>query len=817
MASALVIGIGSTGLAILEEAEQFYYDFAGKNKPGSNTELMFIETDVRRLPKKTALGSSSITQVDFPLGDNAVDIHQLKKNDNIDSSWIPDASNVLKNLSGAGGMPAYGRLSLWGRSNYDKLKSVITDRYQRIGGDGDTIILLVGSLTGGTGSGLMVDVAYLVRDITKNSNVHGLILLPDLGSFGSNKALHENSFSALTAIDKYSKETIYNICWPDNGRTNDMRSPFSLVQYISQDFTGPKASINRLEELIRVAGSLTALHYMDTDVTGNYFYDLISKRRVDSKGNGKIGDAISAGFLMVQFPKGQLEELLSIEIGSGHLKRLIDSNEFEDNFGNRRSLQGEETSIANDMFSFTESVIDSCIEDLESITVSSGESMGSAMQTEAQILNKGSHQQISDARYLFDLFSTRKGGNYYEIIKNNNSLVRDRIINSFSDKIEKVIETYKNLNIAIKGIEKFEESIIKLRDFYKKSHRIEGSESNWDAILKNYVSNAGQEELAFKLLSRKYNRYENQLQELFKLTAIQNIIPVLEQVLEHLGAPANYLTTSENKALPSKKELSKITAEVQRVLAGDGSDGAYTLKRRKNQLRSFMETYSSCFKMVYQYGSLDADLKEAWNNYRKDENKAITYNDLFSNKSIYGYLSAGLDKLYSEVLSNTIVKVRSKQIFDNTSLYDIIKSIKQGTREADSLLALFNSNRLKIKSYIPAMLKLKENEYDFGDDASAKLIILSSDSKQYDELFKEYSIAGGNGDNSCDIPSMKNTIIFYQEYGFLGENTKQHFDVLKHLKYTDDVKDWIDKKLDQKYIKEKVPYLTLEEFKSYLK
>ena len=269
MASTLVVGIGSTGLAVIEQAEQFIYEFTGKNKPGNNVECIYLETDTKRLPRRTASGKTTITQVDLSLGSNAVDITQLKNNKRLDASWIPESNEVLKNLNGAGGMPSYGRLALWGSTNYSKFKSEVQAKYQKINGDKESVILVVGSLTGGTGAGLCVDVAYLLRDITKNSNINALFLLPHGESFGTNKSLHENSLSAVAAIDYYSRNK-YSTKFPDDVTIADERSPFSLVQYLSQDFNGAKASISTLDELIRVAGVITGLHYMDTEIQGNH-------------------------------------------------------------------------------------------------------------------------------------------------------------------------------------------------------------------------------------------------------------------------------------------------------------------------------------------------------------------------------------------------------------------------------------------------------------------------------------------------------------------------------------------------------------------
>ena len=54
----LIIGIGSTGLKILEEAQQYHYEFTARNKPGNNVEFLYIETDISNTSKSTAGGKS---------------------------------------------------------------------------------------------------------------------------------------------------------------------------------------------------------------------------------------------------------------------------------------------------------------------------------------------------------------------------------------------------------------------------------------------------------------------------------------------------------------------------------------------------------------------------------------------------------------------------------------------------------------------------------------------------------------------------------------------------------------------------------------
>ena len=73
----LIIGIGSTGLRILEEAQQYHYEFTGRNKPGNNVEFLYFETDISNKSKSTAGGRSVIHPVMCDFTNINVDVQQL--------------------------------------------------------------------------------------------------------------------------------------------------------------------------------------------------------------------------------------------------------------------------------------------------------------------------------------------------------------------------------------------------------------------------------------------------------------------------------------------------------------------------------------------------------------------------------------------------------------------------------------------------------------------------------------------------------------------------------------------------------------------
>jgi hypothetical protein len=86
-------------------------------------------------------------------------------------------------------------------------------------------------------------------------------------------------------------------------------------------------------------------------------------------------------------------------------------------------------------------------------------------------------------------------------------------------------------------------------------------------------------------------------------------------------------------------------------------------------------------------------------------------------------------------------------------------------------------------------------------------------------LNKNYYLDPGiGGSNAVDIPDLENTIIIYQEYGYMGENAgkKETFKPVKHISYMRLVKDHLRKVTSQEFKMKKVPYLSLDEFNAYI-
>lgn len=824
--STLIVGIGTTGLRIIEEAQQFHYEFTGRNKPNDRVQYIYLETDVDMKPQKTAAGKSDIELVPLGLSDNKTEINKLKNNNKIDSSWIPESTEVLANEKGAGGMPSYGRLSLWIPKNLDNFYSTVANKYQLIQGDGNTNIIVVGSLTGGTGSGIVVDVAYFLQDITSNNNINGIFLLPNRLSFGTNDSIFENAFTSLTAIDYYSKaNNEYSVTLPNSKKITKQGPPFQLVTHLSHDFADSRAPIASLSELIKVAGSITGLYILGTDaINSNYFDDIIERRRKDAKGQSKMNHFISAGFYMIQFPKAQLEELLFINISSSKIRELINPDRY---FHKTRKKQEEiksvQSNLENEARTKLNDLVDKAIEQFDSIHISNKAITDEIVSSIAENANKGK-EEISQT--LTALFASDRKGNVYEYVVNYQSSLYDNFIIGIDAYVSEIIESNQNLQVVRIALEEFIKHSKNLISFYKTQYKLEGKSEEWNGILSKNIGNYLSNDPNSKIFLKQKEYYIYVVKEIYTLLRINTLIPILNKLSEELNNPQSIVKSKENIYLPSIKAIKEVIEYIARALDAEKLDGEISFNERKLQIENALGSFTSSYKTVYLKGSLEADIKAANDLYNRDFSTTIELKGLFGTDNIWRFLTQKKKDLYNHCLGSALMLLKNKRVFEKlvdvekVTLSQIITDLKlQGDKDVKRL---FDVTTERITNEIPAMVRLADGKYSFESDSHSRLIFVSNNNDDYAPLFSMHKL--DDKDSVCNIPSLANAVIFYKDYGYTGHsgdtNAKEQSDVfvpLMHLAYISDLKDKMKDKINSKdFIVKKSPYLTKDQLLKYI-
>lgn len=292
---SMIIGLGGSGSWTIVHLKQALLDTYDNAIP-SNVALVALDT----LTKPTVrVGSAEylrksgegIGGVQLDMGEYAHlggDVYDFsKKVRDTDQyphikSWF-DAKWKLNNLNrsqfnldeGAGMWRQFGRMALFFdllNPNTSRTKNRIEDSLKHIGdkvqGDGSVSVMIVGSLTGGTGAGLFLDVAHIVKQIAEVNGikivVRGFFYLPqtfnrDLDAANLERA-RQRSYAAMRELERFllhdDAEFGYPMDYVEEAASADKgiyRSPvinrlYDFVYLIDGDGTGRKMNNRKLAD-----------------------------------------------------------------------------------------------------------------------------------------------------------------------------------------------------------------------------------------------------------------------------------------------------------------------------------------------------------------------------------------------------------------------------------------------------------------------------------------------------------------------------------------------------------------------------------------
>ncbi len=170
------------------------------------------------------------------------------------SSWFP--KQLLRNIKaveeGAKGIRPVGRLAFF--QNYEKIKAALTEADKRTRGHEASLIqqggkvpeglhiFVVGSLCGGTGSGMFLDVAYTLRKSFSRKKVQivgYLVIEPKL--YGNTSSMRANTYAALKELNHYTTpSTKFEACYQrqERERVEEQRPPFDYTYLVSGETAG---------------------------------------------------------------------------------------------------------------------------------------------------------------------------------------------------------------------------------------------------------------------------------------------------------------------------------------------------------------------------------------------------------------------------------------------------------------------------------------------------------------------------------------------------------------------------------------------------
>lgn len=293
---SICVGLGGTGRDVLMRMRRLIVDRYGDLNDLPIVSFVYVDTDKAASQVSGLRSGSTYHGVDISFRDaEKVSatmtspqvtnfVQELERRSTRDRQgpydhigmWFPP--QLLKNIKaveeGAKGIRPVGRLAFF--HNYQKIQAAIESADRRTRGHEANLlksglrvepglnIFIVGSLCGGTGSGMFLDIAYSLRKIYADSSaqiVGYLVISPQV--YGNTSNMNANTYAALKELNYYTTpSTKFEACYDIQNLTivQEERPPFDYAYLVSHQTNGEYSILDQ-SKLCNVIAHKIALDF----------------------------------------------------------------------------------------------------------------------------------------------------------------------------------------------------------------------------------------------------------------------------------------------------------------------------------------------------------------------------------------------------------------------------------------------------------------------------------------------------------------------------------------------------------------------------
>lgn len=783
----ILIGIGSGGLRSIEATWKLSQEVVETERP--IVEYIYLETDKSNKPVSSDIVYSSLT-----LNDAQATINALENDLSCTSSWLSGQNIPTNVFAGAGGAPVVGRLTIWDSVNRNSFVTKLQDALKRVCLHTleKPLVYVVGSFGGGTGSGIFLDIAYLIRDTLSNKvELQGLFLIPNIGL--SDHVIYSNTICCLKELEYYNDvEHEFPFRWSANPPKGyeAINTPYDLIQIISAAYNDalPPVSYGKLHEEAGIFLYLNALG----------LYDVRRKSLVDAASNLIVDKYTTFGLSAIHYPESDIKEILGNKFSAEMLGHIIDDDQyFDKRHADFKELSAATPHIVNNVKrsfdnEFTKILRQWCNQ-ISIVDSGNTNPVEIHIKNLAHTLASGNYSYDEKRKLLYNLFKV--GGEYYkQLMSLSTSYAMDAIINLIIKKISTCLEDYNNINVAITELEAIGSVLIDIQNFWN----VNGYTSNsaqWEENLKRYIT---QEVLpmpfTYKTLLEKEKVYADRITFILLYGLSMHVFSDnLSRIISGIRGASNQLniavTTSDGKPLPTIAKLKEWKSVIAHVIDNPNNAMHLSCKQVEKSLIAKLSTEGSNIAYIYPHGTLGQTLEKLDMDYRAKYGQYRFLKDITGNNDLYAFLSSlrlnvnpgeihAERDLYSKVVPYYISQVTTGEF-----------SVAQAVKSADynNLISLVEG-----KSLIPHVPVNPTGRYaTFKDHDKVPHIIAGYDGPANDVIsqitdklendlkISDYRVSDADRNKFSHV-GLNNWLIFYKEFGRMSDDLP--FNIINDLR-----------------------------------
>jgi hypothetical protein len=338
MTPTVVIGIGGTGKEVLIKIRRMIVESYGSLEALPIVSFLHIDTEQNakvsepQIALKQDISLRPTEQIWAKVSDAKSILNQLDSYEYIADWFPPQLKGTDSILAGAGQIRALGKLAF--SLNYSNIKKSFHDARQRIIGHNKTMldqhnvsldsgvnIFVVCSLSGGTGSGIFLDLAYNLRDwvpASEEPSSSAFLVLP--GAFsGLGDRVVANAYGALMELNYYSRSNTQFDCQYSTSLSDRISTqagkdtPFNFCYLVGN--SNDKVNLKELKFVLEMVAQNI---FLDFSSGFSQYKKLVRDNiRKHWSSNDKLDypqNFVSFGLSSIQFPRERVRQICSAKL-----------------------------------------------------------------------------------------------------------------------------------------------------------------------------------------------------------------------------------------------------------------------------------------------------------------------------------------------------------------------------------------------------------------------------------------------------------------------------------------------------------------------
>jgi hypothetical protein len=336
MVPTILVGVGGTGAEVLSRVRRFVEETYDSLNNFPIISFLWIDTDKGyKITNPEAAGSPfkdrekchatvSSTEASTRL-ENMEEFPWIQK-------WFPPEleRNISSLEAGAGQIRACGRFAFF--CNYDKIRSSFKEALNRVKGrekfmydrhqikvSANSInVFVTGSISGGTGSGMLIDLGYCIRHWLQgegSTEINAIVPMPNaFAGISVGEGVISNGYAALMELSYFSDdktEFIERYSHSDLDEIRSVEPPFNFTYLVGTKNGESEFKLGQLREAIAQNIFLD----MTSDFAGHKrtIRDNIKRSwlQKDNKGRGYSKQFMSFGLSTIEIPISQIRACLA--------------------------------------------------------------------------------------------------------------------------------------------------------------------------------------------------------------------------------------------------------------------------------------------------------------------------------------------------------------------------------------------------------------------------------------------------------------------------------------------------------------------------